>query len=223
MTTASTTQTTDMTLDQIGEELHHLAVNLNSNHYRIGQLYNYVVEKKLAATGGFKNAQAFFSQRVKELSQAVLSLCGTVARAFTAEACTRYGAYHLHALLTYGKAAKLPLSREEPGPTPIDVPKADGSVERKPFSQCSVEEVREAVKHKRAKEAPGLPEKDVALIQALRDTVTENFPEDSSHTRFTARVIEDKTYITLKDVLVDDLELLTETLLDNLGTPSVAA
>jgi hypothetical protein len=212
-----------MTLEQVRETLHQLAADVNSNHYRIGQLYNYVVEKKLAATGGFKSAQEFFSQQVKELSQTVLSLCGTVARAFTAEACTRYGTYHLHALLTYAKAAKLQLSREEPGPTPIDVPKEDGAVEQKPFSRCTVEEVRAAVRHKRAKDAPGLPEQDLALIQALRDSVTANFPEEASHTRFTARVIEDKTYITLRDVLVDDLELLTETLLDNLNTPRIAA
>lgn len=223
MTTTTTTQITDMTLDQVRADLHQLAVNVNSNHYRIGQLYNYVVDKKLAVTGGFKSAQDFFSQQVKELSQAVLSICGTVARAFTAEACTRYGAYHLHALLAYARASQLKVSKEEPGPTPIEVPKEDGTLAPKPFSECSVEELRAAVKHKRAKGAPRLPEEDLARIQALRDSITANFPEDTARTRVTARVFEDKTYITLRDILVDDLELLTEALLDSLDTPRVAA
>jgi hypothetical protein len=212
-----------LTLEQVSDTLQQLAANVNANHYRIGHLYNYVVANKLAELSGFESAQAFFQQRVKVLSQTVLSLCGTVARAFSEAACSRYGVYHLHALLAYAKAAKLQVSAEEPGPTPIKVPKANGTVELKPFAECTVEELRLAVKHLRAKDTPRLPEDTLARIQALRDSIVEHFPESTSRTRVSARTHQDKTYITLRDVLVEDIELLAEALLDSLEPMPAAA
>jgi hypothetical protein len=212
-----------ITLEQVSDTLHQLAANVNANHFRIGYLYNYVVTNKLAELGGFDSARAFFQQRVKILSQAVLSLCGTVARAFSEAACSRYGAYHLNALLSYAKAAKRKVSEEEPGPTPIDVPTEDGTVQTKPFAECTVEELRLAVKHQRAKDTPRLPEHTLERIQALRDSIVAHFPEDTSRTRLSARTHKDKTYITLRDVLVEDMELLTEALMDSLEPLPAAA
>ena len=212
-----------MTLEQVSDTLLHLAANVNANHYHIGHFYNYVVTNKLAELGGFESAQVFFQQRVKVLSQAVLSLCGTVARAFSEAACSRYGAYHLSALLSYAKAVKLKVSADEPGPTPIDVPREDGTLETKPFAECTVEELRLAAKHQRAKDAPRLPEHTLERIQALRDNIVAHFPENTSRTRISARTHKDKTYITLRDVLIEDIELLTEALMDSLEPLPTAA
>ncbi|WP_224243461.1 hypothetical protein [Hyalangium gracile] len=214
---------TDVTLTQVRDTLRQLGTDVNKNHYRIGQYYNLVVDKKMAAMGGFKNAQEFFSKEVKEISQSVLSTCGTVARAFSEQAAARHSVYHLYALITYGKAASLKLSADDPGPTLIDVPKADGTLEQKPFSECTVEELKEATRHKRPKTQPSLPEEVLARIQTLRDSITFRFPEETSHTRFNMRVIDEKTYVTVKDVLLDDLELLTEALMDGLTTVRSAA
>jgi hypothetical protein len=213
----------EVTLNEVRDNLRQLGKDVNKNHYRIGCYYNLVVDKKMAALGGFKTSQKFFRQEVKEISQTVLSLCGTVARAFSESACSGYSVYHLYALMTYGKAAKLTLSKEEPGPTPIEVPKEDGTFEQKPFSECTVEEVRAAARHKRAKDQPQMPDEVLKRVEALREHITSSFPEEKSLTRLNARMLEDKTYVTLKDVLLDDLELLTETLMDSLGSTRSAA
>ena len=51
----------------------------HSNHHRIGQLYNYIVDNRLAEKAGFKDARAYLSQEVAALSQASLSTYGAVA------------------------------------------------------------------------------------------------------------------------------------------------
>lgn len=213
----------DVTLPLVADNVRQLATDVNKNHYRIGQQYNLVVDKKMAQMGGYKTAQDFFAKEVKEISQTVLSTCGTVARAFNEKACSRHSVYHLYALITYGKLAGLKLSKDEPGPTPIDVPKADGTTEQKPFSECTVEELKAATQHKRIKAQPPLPEEVLARIQKLRDCITASFPEESSRTRLTSRTLEDKTYFTVKDVLVEDAEALLEALMDGLSTIRPAA
>jgi hypothetical protein len=40
-----------------------------NTHHQMGQLYNYVVEKKLAEKAGDKDARAWFSQHLVDLSQ----------------------------------------------------------------------------------------------------------------------------------------------------------
>ncbi|MDY7232204.1 hypothetical protein [Hyalangium rubrum] len=210
--------TTVMTLEQARDALLQLAEQTNINHHRIGHIYNYVVGKKLAETSGYKNAQVYFSQHVKVLSQAMLSMCGTVARAFTETACVNYGVYRLSALLTYAKANALQLSREEPGPTPINVPTEDGqSVEQKLFADCTLEELKLAVKSKREQDRTPLPDQDQARVQALRESIARHFTgQEPSRTNVKARVLKDITYVTLQDVPVTHLERLTEALVDGI-------
>ena len=73
------------------------------------------------------------------------------------------------ALLTYEKAADLEADREEPGNTVIEVPGDNGQVAAKPFSQCSVEELRKAIQLKRkpgsSKPLPPVPK--VPLLEQL--------------------------------------------------------
>src|SRR5690242_11989883 len=95
---------TVLTLDQAREALLELAAQQHTNHFRIGQIYNYVIREKLAEKHAKKSAQEYFSEHVKTLSQTVLSICGAVAQGFTEAACARYGVYNLHALLAYSKA-----------------------------------------------------------------------------------------------------------------------
>jgi hypothetical protein len=213
----------EVTLPEVRDILRQLGMDVNKNHYRIGQYYNLVVDKKLAQMGGFKSSQEFFSKEVKEISQSVLSTCGTVAKAFSEQACTRHSVYHLYSLITYGKAAGLALSKDEPAPTLIDVPKADGTTEQKPFAECTVEELKAATQHKRAKAQPPLPEEVLARLGALRDSIIASFPEETTRTRLTSRVVDDKTYFTVKDVLLEDAQLLLEALMDGITTLRPAA
>lgn len=205
-----------MTLDQAREALLELAAQQHTNHFRIGQIYNYVVREKLAEKHAKKSAQDYFSEHVKTLSKTVLTTCGAVAHSFTEAACTRYGVYNLRALLAYAKASNFKPSADEPGPTPIAVPQENGPVVEKPFSECSVEELKLAVKQKRAQVPAEPPAEDRVRIQALRDSIARLFSEESSRTRVNSRVYLGTTYITVQDVPVKELERLSQALMEGL-------
>jgi hypothetical protein len=196
--------------------LRELVAQQNLNSYRIGQVYNHVVDNKLAEKEAKKSAREWFGENIKTLAQSTLSLYGSVARGFTEAACERYGAYNLNALLAYAKACNFKPSANEPGPTPIAVPQKDGSVVDKPFSECTVEELELAVKSKRAQPSGQPSAEDQVRIQALRDSIARYFAEASSRTRVNSRVYLGTSYVTLQDVPVQELEKLAEALMEGL-------
>jgi hypothetical protein len=77
----------------------------STNHYRMGQLYNYVVDNELAQKAGYKDARDYFSQKLADLSQVSLTLYGTVAKSFTEPVSVRFGVTCLYLLLSYKEAA----------------------------------------------------------------------------------------------------------------------
>lgn len=87
----------DMTLEQVTSTINGLVKQGSTAAHQIGTLYNYVVSRRLAELAGYKNAQSYFNETVKALSQATLSTYGAVARSFSEEVCTQYGVYHLRA------------------------------------------------------------------------------------------------------------------------------
>ncbi len=220
MLTETSVQSAPMTLEQARDAILALAAQQHTNHYRIGLIYNYVVEHQLAEKHAKKSAQEYFNEHVKTLSQTLLSICGAVAHAFSEEACQRFGVYNLKALMSYAKAAGLKLSKDDPGPTPILVPHEDGTFEQKAFKACSVEEINLAARHKRAPAATTPSEEEQARIQALRDSVSRHFAKDSSRTRVNSRVYMGTTYVTLQDVPVAELERLAEAVVDGITAPS---
>ena len=174
-TNGSNTQP-ELTLVQVRDSIRSYVTQGNAGHYSIGQLYNYTVANELAEKEGFASAQEFFSQNFKELAQATLSRYGAVAREFTEEACRKYGVVKLTTLSTYARLEELELASSDLGSLSIDVPQDGGAVAPKPFAECSLEELRLALKHKRkprqeddarAGHGPrGLPTRE--LLAALR-------------------------------------------------------
>src|SRR5204863_257991 len=67
------------TLEQLSTELLALMAQESLNHHRMGQIYNYIVENKLAENAGFKDARDYFTQKLADLSQSALSMYGAVA------------------------------------------------------------------------------------------------------------------------------------------------
>ena len=152
------------TLEQILDEMIGLQGAESANHHRMGQLYNYVVEKKLAEGAGHKDAPTFFRQKLVDVSPATLSRYGAVARNFSEPVAIRFGVTCLSLLLSYEEAADLKVNHEEPGPTVIEVPDPNGAVTPKLFSACSVEDMRKALKLKRKPtSSKPVPAEDVAL------------------------------------------------------------
>ena len=139
----------DMTLEQVRAAMLQLMGEENINHHRMGVLYNYVVDKMLAEVAGYKDARDYFNQNLKDLSQAALTMYGTVAHQFTEEIARRFGVTCLSLLLTYKELAGLKVDHDEPGSASIDVPDAKGVVTSKAFGMCSVDEMRRAIQAKR--------------------------------------------------------------------------
>lgn len=211
----------DLSLEQVQERVLKLVEQGHASAYQIGRLYNYVVDSKLAQTGGFKDALDFFRQRVKVLSQAALSRNGAVARMFPEEAALKYGVSNLYTLLTYVKLASLTVLYSEPGPTPVVVPQDDGPPVTRPFAECTVDDLQRAVKHKRTPPVP-MPEEDVARVQRYRDSLMRHFPEKLG-IRVDARSHLGELLITLRDIPEPQMKRLAAALAEEHGASGVQA
>ena len=143
------TATTDIpegtTLEQLENELLGLVAQENTNHYRMGQIYNCIRDRKLAQKAGYKDAKDFFSKKFADLSQTTLTLYGAVVESFTEPVSRRFGVTCLYLLLTYKEAADIEVNHEEPGDTPIEVPDEKGHVSTLPFKDCTVDQMRQAL------------------------------------------------------------------------------
>jgi hypothetical protein len=126
----------------------HAQQNIH-NAYRIGQFYNYLVDTKLAQKANYKGALDYLHRRVGVVPRSTLLVYSTVARHFSEVTCTRYGSTTLCLLLTYEEAAGIQANRTEPGNTLIHVPSSNGAVTRKPFRECSVQDMRMALQRLR--------------------------------------------------------------------------
>jgi hypothetical protein len=221
--TNGSTITSTLTLQQALDSIHEYLEQGNAGHYKIGQLYNHIVDNELAEKNKYESAQQFFSQHVKALSQATLSRYGAVARNFTEEACTKYGVTNLSALRTYAAVADLQPESGDPGPTPIDVPqKGGGLVVRKLFSECSVEELKLAVKNKRQPSRAPMPMPDAARIKLMRESLLRYFAK-GARVQLKTSVQRGNTLVTIQGVPLAEMERLMEALMDGLMPPPVRA
>jgi len=134
------------TLEEARITIGHLLAEESYNQQRIGELYNHVVENRLAEAAGYPGALEYFSRHVRELPHAHLLRYAAVASVFSAETCARYGIACLSLLLAYAKAAGLTVDPADPGRTPIPVPDTHGQVREKPFARCGEEELHEALR-----------------------------------------------------------------------------
>ncbi len=166
----------DMTLEQVRVAMLTLMADEHINHHRMGVLYNYVVDKKLAELAGYKNARDWFSQNLRDLSQTTLTTYGTVAHQFSEDIARRFGVTCLSLLLVYKELAGLKVDHEAPGAAPIDVPDSKGVVTSKPFSACSVDELRRAIQAKRKPtSSKPLPPEAVELADQVSKAVASRF------------------------------------------------
>jgi hypothetical protein len=178
ITTTTSAVIEGMTLEQVRTSMLQLMMEENSHQHRMGLLYNYVVDKRLAEKAGYKDAKDFFRQRLADLSQATLSTYGAVAEAFSEPVTRRYGVNCLYLLLTYKEVADIEVNHADPDGTLIEVPDDKGQVVTKPFGECSVEQMRRALQRKRkpASTKPLPPEVEQRADQ-YREAVTGRFPK----------------------------------------------
>jgi hypothetical protein len=205
-----------MTLEQVRRAMIDLMKEESTNHYRMGQLYNYVVKKELAQKAGYKDAREYFGKTLADLSQAALTMYGTVATNFSEAVAARFGITCLSLLLTYKTAANLKLNHEEPGGTLIEVPAQNGEVMAKPFDDCSVEDMRNALRHKRKPSASApVPVDHVALADQYQEAVTNRFPRGVV-IKVEVRNQKGDSVLDIKGIPVEQVSLLIEALMDKL-------
>ncbi|HVG64036.1 MAG TPA: hypothetical protein VNA24_36065 [Hyalangium sp.] len=211
-TPVSTTVTEGMTLEQVRVAMLQLMKEENTNHYRMGQFYNYVVDKKLAENANYKDAKDYFTKHLADLSQTSLTLYGAVAKDFSEPVARRFGVTCLYLLLTYKEAADIEVNHEDPGDTLIEVPDDKGQVTAKPFGDCSVDQMRRALQRLRkpASSKPLTPEAE-ALAEQYSEAVTGSFPK-GARVKVAVRNQKGKAVLDFKGIPLEQVNQLVEAL-----------
>jgi hypothetical protein len=212
----------ELTLEQARESIANYLEQGNAGQYNIGRIYNHIVDRNLAKKNGYESTEAFFSQHFKALSQAQLTRYGVVARKFTEEACRKYGVTNLTALRTYAVAAHIQLPSGDPGPTPIDVPQEDGTIEQKPFSECSVADLTLATKKKKSSSRAPMPADEAARVEFMQESIIRHFGE-KARVQIKASVQDGETFLTIQGVPFKQVDRLMEALLDGFMPQPVRA
>jgi hypothetical protein len=211
----------DMNIEQVTTTMNALAVQGSTATHQLGSLYNYVVARKLAELAGYRTAREYFNKNVKTISQATLSLYGSVAAKFPEEVCTQYGMYRLRALLSYVDATGAVLG--DPGLFAIDVPQDDGKVVTKSFTECSVDEVERATRAKKAPPPARVPVPDQARMLFFEDSIYRNF-NGVAPVRLTSSSEDGTTYLTVQSVPMAQVPRLIKALQEGLeAQPSLVA
>jgi hypothetical protein len=201
-----------MTLEQVRTAMLELMKEESVNHHRMGQLYNYVVDGKLAENAKYKDARAYFGKHLADLSWASLTTYGAVARNFSEAISRRYGVTCLYLLLIYKEAADMQVNHAEPGGTVIEVPGENGAVTSKPFGECSVAEMRLAIRRKRkpASSKP-LPSAELAFADKVREAVAGRFGPGEA-VQVQVRNHKGKAVLDFKGIPLSQLDKLGEVL-----------
>ena len=169
-----------LTPEQTLDTMRQLVTDETRNHIRMGLLYNYLVDSKLLDGSDVKNPLDYICDNIQEVSRAALLLYSAVARAFSQEVCEQFGVTRLRTLLTYKDAAKIELDFDKPGGTFILVPNKQGEVKPKLFSDCSSEDLRQALQRLReTTPTTPIPAEARALVDRYRKAITDIFPRGS--------------------------------------------
>jgi len=201
-----------MTLEQVKAEMLRLMAEENVNHHQMGQLYNYVVLRKLAENAGYDDARAWFREHLVDLSQTTLTVYGAVAASFSEGVARRFGVTCLSLLLTYKEAADVAVNHEEPGGTLIEIPVESGQVVSKAFSQCSVDEMRRAIQRKRKpSSSKPVPPEAVTRADHYREALMSRFPRGVL-VKVAVRNEKGRAVLDFKGIPVEQVEKLVEAL-----------
>jgi hypothetical protein len=213
-----------LTLEQARDQMLQGLLQGTPGHYRIGKLYNYVVEYRLAVNEGHRTTREYFRHQVPVLSQARLTMYGAVARRFSLEVCEKYGMLSLGMLLEYVRLAHIwRMDRAEPGPTPIEIPRKGGLKITKPFSDCTEGDLRLAVQDKRSWPGKGTQERSGEQVERYLEVLKQHFAQNARWApQIDAEVHNLRLHLRIRHVRMIDLEPLTE-VLRRMLKPSEAA
>lgn len=210
-----------MSLDELRDAMLRCLLQGSEGHYRIGELYNHVVDGRRAVNAGYRTTREYFRKHVRVLSHAALTRFGAVARHFSREVHAKYGMASLGALLEYNPEAFRYGGSSDPGSFPIHLPRRGGMQLTKPFADCTLEDLRQAVAAGRSGE---LSEEDQARVRRYRETLRQ-YLDENTHlpVKIEVNAWPWEVRLHVHNVLLKDLEPLTEALLRGLKTALPAA
>ncbi len=205
-----------LTLEQARDQMLQGLLQGTAGHYRIGQLYNYVVEYRLAVDAGHRTTRQYFRHHVPVLSQARLTMYGAVVRKFRLEVCEKYGMLNLGMLLEYLRLAHISLWRAEKhglGLMPIEIPRKGGLAITKPFSDCTEEDMRQAVRTRRAWPGQETRDEHEERIDRYVELLKRHFAQNARWApRIDAEIHNRRVHLRIRHLRLIDLEPLTEAL-----------
>jgi hypothetical protein len=204
------------TLEQCHDSILQSLMQGTAGHYRIGRLYNHIVDNRLALERGYRSTREYFRRHVRVLSHRALTMYGAVARVFKLPVCEQYGMASLGALLEYLRLAHIwiwQIDTKEPGPTPIEIPRRGGLQLAKPFSDCTLEDLRTAIQGRRAWPGHGKLEPEEAPVERYLETLRRHFKDNAQFTpKMDAQVNNRRVHLRIRHLRVWELERLTEAL-----------
>jgi hypothetical protein len=205
-----------MTRQEALEELHKVANNLNtlfqtgcSVQNQLGLAYHSALTRRLAQTAGYKDAWEYLRHNVKGLTRGTLNTYTDAATYWGSDLTLKYGVERLRLLSTYLRANPPGIGQwpdPDPGFLNILVPQPDGTVVRRTFANCSLEEMRRAVSPPKPKFVwERVRVRDRFRLLYLKDRIPLRF---QATTRVRARAEGDKALVSFQDVPIAELETL---------------
>lgn len=202
-----------MTLEQAQDSILQCLMQGPAGHYRIGRLYNHIVRNRLAVDQGYATTRHYFRRHVRVLSQSTLTMYGAVARRFPLEVCEKYGMASLGALLEYARLSCMFVKGHEPGPTPVWIPRKGGLEISKPFSDCTAEDLRDAIKARRAWPGQGRLDPEEKPVECYVETLKQHFAENTQFPpKIDAQVHNRRLHLRIRHLRLWELGRLIEAL-----------
>jgi hypothetical protein len=205
-----------MTLEQCHDAILQCLLQGTAGHYRIGLLYNHMVQHRLAVNRGYRTTREYFRRHVRVLSQATLTRYGAVANSFHLPVVEKYGMASLGALLEYLRLAHIwlwQIDGNEPGPTPIELPRRGGLKLTKPFADCTAEDLRDAIQARRAWPGHGPLEPEEEPVQRYVQTLRRHFQDNTQFSpQIDVEVHNRRIHLRIRHLRVWELARLTEAL-----------
>ena len=203
-----------MTLEQCYESILQCLMLGVGGHYRIGLLYNHIVANRLAVNRGYPTTRAYFRKHVRVLSQSTLTRYGAVSHSFDLAVAEKYGMAALGSLLEYVRLAHVwHFDRKEPGTIPIEMPRRGGLMLTKPFSDCTLEDLRDAIQTRRAWPGHGPLEPEEKPVEGYLQTLKRHVTENARcPPKIDAQVNNRRVHLRIRHLRVWELEKLAEAL-----------
>lgn len=186
-----------------------------SEKWRTGWSYNVIVSRNLAVQAGYKSAVDFVNAELKPacktVSPTALALYARVARSFDEQTTNKYGTTVLDKLLTLSKLLGLEQPPADLATFQVNTLDKQRLPVTKPFGDCIVEDLTEAIKLLKAP-AASLDPGAVTAAKSLQAAGSSALGEDSP---FEVKLQKKggQLYFHLRFIPVDKLEQVLKSLL----------